>query len=296
MELANKQVIHQEFGKGNVIKCDDAYIKIDFPSGKKKFVFPDAFEKYLTLTNKKAAARVRRIMKKHIEEKAKIRELKILQRKAKLRIIEQNRLPRKGGAGKIHPCSQSAFWCREREMDSVFESWSVFTGTIKSGKKKDQPRKLARVGKNTVCLLTERGQDEPEKNRRIIGMFMVEQNFDTRICKDGYIPAHSEYRLRLTQDEADKMFFWNYYVSKRFPHKITWNSGRHRYFDNMWMAQILKDIIALKEGSEEHDDAKEFFGYFCKTNKIDEHEIPEPKGALHVQSEKLKHDGLTADK
>ena len=55
MDLANKQVTHKIFGKGKIIDCSDSYIKIDFPSGNKKFVFPDAFETYLTLIDQKAA-------------------------------------------------------------------------------------------------------------------------------------------------------------------------------------------------------------------------------------------------
>ena len=27
---------------------------------------------------------------------------------------------------------------------------------------------------------------------------------------------------------------------------MTWNSRRYRYFDNIWMAQILRGIVALK--------------------------------------------------
>ncbi len=282
MDLANKQVMHQKFGKGNVVKCSDAYIKIDFPSGEKKFVFPDAFEKYLTLTNEEAAEKIRGIVQKHAAERMRLRELKISKRKAKLRIIEQKRLPRKSGAGRIHPCSQSAFWCKDEEIDNIFEEWNIFTGRFKSGKKKDQPRKLARINKNTACLLTTRKQNEPEQQRRIIGMFMVEKTFDTRLCKDGYIPSHPKHRLRLAQD-GERMFFWNYYVSKRYPHKITWNSGRHRYFDNIWMAQILRDILHRVD-AEQLNGAQQFFEYFCNINKINKYEIPEPGGALRLEN------------
>ena len=49
MDLVNKKVTHKIFGKGRIIKYDDSYVDIDFPAGNKKFVFPDAFGKYLTV-------------------------------------------------------------------------------------------------------------------------------------------------------------------------------------------------------------------------------------------------------
>lgn len=61
---------------------------------------------------------------------------------------------------------------------------------------------------------------------------------------------------------------------------MTWNTGRHRYFDNVWMAQILRDIVSLKENPEEQENAQQFFEYFCQMNRIKKEEIPEPNGAL----------------
>ena len=77
------------------------------------------------------------------------------------------------------------------------------------------------------------------------------------------------------------MFFWKYYINERYPHKITWNTGRHRYFKNMWMAKILRDIVSMKEkGSEEQKHVEDFYNYFCQTNRINIEELPEPGGAL----------------
>lgn len=280
MDLANKQVKHQTFGVGNVAECSDVYIKVDFPSGNKEFIFPDAFEKYLTLTNEKAAKMVRTKLQKRAAEKTKYRKIILSQRAEKLRAIKYEKLPGRGGFGKIHPCSQSVFWCKSQEIDSIFERWDIYTGTIKSGHNKNQSRKLARVDRNTACLLTTRKHDEPEKDRRIIGMFMVENDFDPSLCKDGYIPAHMKHRIRLTLEESQKMLFWNYYQNKKYPVSMTWRSGRHRYFDNMLMAQILQDTVTLKQGSEEDDSARKFLDYFCEMNKINKNEIPTPAGAL----------------
>ena len=52
----------------------------------------------------------------------------------------------------------------------------------------------------------------PERDRRILGVFMVNETFDNKTNVNGYIPAHSKYRLRLSEQEAEKC--WNYYVNK----------------------------------------------------------------------------------
>ncbi|HKM40031.1 MAG TPA: malate synthase, partial [bacterium] len=80
--------------------------------------------------------------------------------------------------------------------------------------------------------------------------------------------------------ESERMLFWNYYINKRYPKKMTWNSGRHRYFDNIWMAQILRDIISLKEDPQEHDLARRFFQHFCQINVINIERLSQPSGVL----------------
>ncbi len=284
MDLVNKQVMHKVFGKGKVVKYDDSYIKIDFPSGNKKFVFPDAFGTYLTLIDQKAASFVGKMVqekkKEYEEEKRRLEELRALQKKRRQRLLRRERLAKRRRTYRIHPCSQSVFWCKEQEIDDVFTKWSVFIGAIKSGQKKGQPRRLARISQNSACLITTRAPNIPEKERRILGVFMVNENFSTKLCKDGYIPAHSEYRIRFSEQEGEKMLFWNYYVNERYPHKTTWNTGRHRYFDNIWMAQILRDIVSLKDNPQEQGFAQRFFEYFCQMNRIKKDELPEPEGAL----------------
>ena len=181
---------------------------------------------------------------------------------------------------KVHPKQQSVFWCETGEEDKIFTEGRVFIGKVKSGKNKGQPRRLARMNWKSGCLLTRRKPGMPEKDRRILGVFMVEEGFNGQTCKDGYILAHPEYRLRLSEQESDKMLFWKYYMNKNFPTRMTWNSGRQRYFDNIWMAQILQDIVSLKKKPEEREGAQRFFEHFCKVNHINGGKLPKANGAL----------------
>ncbi|NMA96387.1 MAG: malate synthase [Clostridiales bacterium] len=280
MNLVNKKVTHEIFGVGNVITYNDSVIKINFKSGEKKFVFPDAFGKYIAFVDKKATEIVNKKLEAKEEERKK-EELILKEKRAieqRRRYIESQKRLAKDGDAKSK--AQSVFWCKEGEEDEIFTEWKVFTGKFKSGKRKGQPRKLARMSRNSACLITRRTDDMLEEDRQILGAFMANELFDGRRCEDGYITSHPEYRIQLSEEESEKMLFWNYYTNTASSSRIVWNSGRQRYFDNIWMAQILKDIINLREGSEDQKDAQAFLEYFCKVNLINQNELPDANGAL----------------
>ncbi|MCM3768127.1 malate synthase [Neobacillus niacini] len=281
MNLINKEVTHKRFGTGSIVNHNDSIIEIDFATEKKKFVFPDAFGKFLKLHDHNAANSLKKMLQKiELEqEKAeqKREEEKERQRKEQQLRLEHEQLMKNH---KLHPKSQMVFWCDVEEQSKVFTEWKVFTGVIKSGNNKGKPNKPTRLYPNSVCLLTARDSSTAEKDRRILGVYMVNEDFIGQFCEDGYIPAHSEYRLQLTEQESDKMPFWKYYVNEKSPHKMTWNTGKYRYFDNEWMAQILLDIVSLKSDTQERELAQTFFENFCRMNRIREDELPEPNGAL----------------
>ena len=51
MVLDNLQVKHKAFGAGTVVATDGKYMTVRFENAEKKFVYPDSFEKYLTLAD-----------------------------------------------------------------------------------------------------------------------------------------------------------------------------------------------------------------------------------------------------
>lgn len=280
MNFVGEEVIHSAFGKGSVIDYDESYINIKFESGEKRFVFPDVFKEYVEFTNQKAkdviSEKLQKRAEKREEEEERLRQERAVEEE-RLQLLEQ-RQRRKNK--KIHPKIQSVFWCKKEEEEKCFDEWRVFTGTIKSGQRKGEPRRLARMNQNSACLLTKRSSDAEEGDRQILGLFMASESFDGRECEDGYIVAHPDHRIQFTKEESEKMLFWNYYVDKKFPTQMVWNSGRQRYFDNIWMAQILRDVIALREDPKEKEAAQAFFDYFCQINLIDKDELPAPNGAL----------------
>ncbi|OCA83140.1 malate synthase [Bacillus sp. FJAT-27225] len=281
MNLINKKVTHKRFGTGSIVKHNDSVIEILFASENKKFVFPDVFGQHLKLHDKVAANSLEKVIQKmeieRKEEEWKKEEEKKLQQKNRELRLEHEKLMKNH---KLHPESQMVFWCDTEEQNSSFSEWKVFSGVIKSGTNKGKPNKPIRLHQNSAVLLTAIDSSMPEKDRRILGVYMVNEDFIGKLCEDGYIPAHSTYRLQLTEQESDKMLFWKYYVNEKFPHKMTWNTGKYRYFDNVWMAQILRDIVSLKSEPKEQELAQQFFEHFCKMNQITERELPKPNGAL----------------
>jgi hypothetical protein len=281
MNLINKKVTHERFGMGSIVKYNDSSIEIHFASENKKFVFPDVFGKHLKLHDKRVANSLEKIiqkkeMKRKEEEWKKEEEKKLQRKKQELRWGHEKLMKNH----KLHPESQVVFWCDTEEQNSSFSEWKVFSGVIKSGNNKGKPNKPIRLHQNSAVLLTAIDSSMPEKDRRILGVYMVNEDFIGKLCEDGYIPAHSKYILQLTEQESDQMLFWKYYINEKFPQKMTWNTGKYRYFDNLWMAQILLDIASLKSDPQERELAQQFFEHFCKMNQITDQELPKPNGAL----------------
>lgn len=283
MHLINKKVTHKSFGIGSIVKHNDSSIEIYFASENKnkKFVYPDVFSKHLKIHDKSDAKSLELVIqKKEIEQKEeewqKEEEKKLQRIQYELR-LEHEKLMRNH---KLHPESQMVFWCDTEEKNSAVSEWKVFSGVLKSGNNKGKTNKPSRLHPNSAVLLTAIDSGMPEKDRRILGVYMVNEDFIGKLCNDGEIPAHSKYRLHLTEQESDQLLFWKYYVNEKSPEKMTWNTGKYRYFKNLWMAQILLDIVDLKSDPEERELAQQFLKHFCKMNQLTEQEISKPNGAL----------------
>lgn len=280
MNLIDEKITHKVFGKGNIVAQDGSIITIDFNEDTKDFIYPDAFQKFITLNDQNTANSLNEILlKKKMEEEA----LEKKREEEKERRLSEQQHKEKMKNHKIHESSQIAFWLDEEEQENVFTNWQVFTGTVKSGKNEGQPNKIARLHPNSVALLTVREADQPEAERHIIGLYMVNDRLPSNLNDTGMVPSHEDFRLKLTDQEAEKMLFWNYYMNKNSPQRTTWNSGKYRYFDNVGTAQILQDIIALKTDEEEIKQVENFLDYFCQMNILDASNIPEADGALKQQ-------------
>lgn len=60
MDMKNQQVTHTVFGTGSILRSDDRHLTVAFPEhGEKLFVYPDAFEKFLTMSDPTLAVQVK---------------------------------------------------------------------------------------------------------------------------------------------------------------------------------------------------------------------------------------------
>jgi len=277
VNLINEEITHKVFGEGNIVNHEESIITIDFNEDIKKFVYPDAFEKFITLNDRSTAKTFKNyFLKRELKKEALEKKL---EEEREIQMLEQQRLDKMKNH-KIHESSQIVFWLDEEEQSNIFTNWQVYTGEVQSGKNKGQPNRATRLSLNSAGLLTKRASDQPETERQILGLYMVDETYSSKIVDDGMVPSHSEFRIELTEQESEQMLFWNYYINKNYPHQTTWNSGKYRYFDNIWTAQILKDIIEIRTDEAQITEAENFLAHFCQVNALDIDNIPEVNGAL----------------
>lgn len=72
MVCVDLQVMHKTFGLGTIISTDGKYIRVKFDSAEKNFVYPDAFEKFLTLADGSVSEEILSDLKVTNEQKARI--------------------------------------------------------------------------------------------------------------------------------------------------------------------------------------------------------------------------------
>lgn len=254
MQLIGQPIKHDTFGKGIVTGWDDTTVTVCFSTGEKKFVYPDAFSGFLHLKNDAIQREVQTLLAKR--EAAKNAERQAIQELQGRNALLQNL--------KISPQSQAVFNIRPGQCGELFSAWSVSTGCYASGSSKGSPRVPDRLKPNSMCLLTERAAKQPERERRIIGAFMVEEDFLGSYCRDGVIHAHPIYRLQLRPEH--QLPFWPYVAQD--PEKQRWGNTAMKYMTNKTGERILFDIAErlLCDGSRQC--AESFYQYYCKRNHL----------------------------
>ena len=89
--------------------------------------------------------------------------------------------------------------------------------------------------------MTTRFPNEPESDRRIVGLFQIGEILDGPDSETTLI-ATSNGRVRLRMEEAKRLYFWEYYTSGSG--RPDWRTGLFRYIDDGQVHRILADISA----------------------------------------------------
>lgn len=265
MQLIGQFVNHTLFGKGVVTAWTDTTITVRFSGGEKRFIFPDAFSGFLTLKNTAAKKYIQKLIDDRTAEKED--KLKVLfeaqERKSRLENLT------------FSSQSQAVFDISAEQVESVFSSWAVSTGSYLSGYSVGEPRIPERMTPNSMCLLTERPAQQPEAKRRIIGAFMVEEDFIGNYCRNGIIQAHPDYRLRIPHDQQP--LFWPYIVQR--PERQRWGNTTFKYMSNRAGEEVLFALKTLPLEEKSGECAEAFYQYYCKLNRIGPRDRDEHKAA-----------------
>ena len=174
-------------------------------------------------------------------------------------------------------CRDGGFVCYESQM---LKDWTAYAGFVLNGEKKAEPKKLRNVQLGSLAALTTREPGMQECDRFIFAVFLVDELDEGTHGNEGYVKSNSKYRIELAPDEAHKIKFWNYHANGNSAELPRWGQGLHRYATDMEAAQILRDIVAVKQIPNERKFAEEFLAHFCKTKGIRLEDIPSPNGAL----------------
>lgn len=253
MQLIGQAVKHSAFGKGIVTGLSSDRVTIYFSAGEKRFIYPDAFSKFLTLKNRKMQKKIQ----DRLDEIAAVERTKAekMQREQEKEYLLRN--------VKISPCGQAVFHVAPEQREAVFSAWSISTGRYASGNSKGKLRIPERMKPNSMCLLTEcvKGKEE---ERSIIGAFMVQEDFLGSYCQDGMIEAHPDYRLRLPLEY--QLPFWPYVTQQ--PGEKRWGRVVLKYISNKIGERILFDIKELPLDEENKKTAEHFYRYYCKLNLL----------------------------
>lgn len=258
MQLIGEVVFHKKFGEGEILDKLDRIIIIHFPAGKKKFYFPDAFEKHLVLKSEKKQRQVDKLVVDLVSEREACENARMEEQRRQARIKDL----------KVTPNSQAAFGFVNNSKEEVFTSWELTTGTYLSGSLKGTPRIPKKMQLNSACLLTECPRELTEKERKIIGIFMVKDDFEGKLCKDGIIHSHEKYRIKL--EESEELFFWDYFSLDDKNSK--WRNVEIRYFSNSTMLKILRDLQEKITVPERRKLINEFYQYYLRVNKLEQEE------------------------
>lgn len=174
------------------------------------------------------------------------------------------------------------FMCYE---SSLSKDWRIGAGVTQTGENAGASRKISKIVKDSLAVLTTTLPKSEESMRIIFAVFLVDSVAAGDDSSEGTVSASSAYRIMLTPEEAVKIRFWNYYANKTASRKPMWGSGVFRYIDCETSALILRDIADIKKGKDDEADAISLFDYYCRINCINPAELGAPSGTLTQTTE-----------
>ncbi|MDE6441640.1 MAG: hypothetical protein K2L12_02680 [Clostridia bacterium] len=151
---------------------------------------------------------------------------------------------------------------------NLFRAWCYEAGYVVRGRNKGKPNTIRGVQTNCLCVLTTQKPKANKMQRYIFGVFIVIRSDEGDEMSAGKVMAHPKYRIALTDNEAEKMCFWNYHKNTRGKDPYKWGQGLFRYIDDTTALKILDDLKVLKQNTPDEKLVNEMAEYFCSVNKL----------------------------
>lgn len=253
MDIVGQPIQHQAFGPGIVTSLTGKTVTVRFQDGEKKFIYPDAFSRFLVLKNAK--------LQKNVRAQIEDRE-NAIREKRRSEQEEYNRRQKLLNF-KIEPNSHVILNIPPEQTAQAIDTHTASTGKYLSGYSKGRPRIAERLKPNSACLLTECPKGTPEKGRRITGAFMAGESFFGADASDGLIKGHPQYFLSVPKDVSIPL--WKY-AGRTAPPR--WGNTVFRYCSGDTMNLMLSKLVKLLENTDQAEPTAEFYRYFCRINRL----------------------------
>ena len=253
MNIIGKTVNHKTFGSGTVTALTDKIITISFHGTEKRFIYPDAFKRFLVFKGRHAQEYAEELIR---EKEAAIQRKKQIEQK-------ENERRQKLLNFKISANSHLVMDVPFEEIDNVFQTLSVSAGTYLSGGSKGLPRVLDRVKPNSICFITSCLNGEEEAERKLIGAFMVEEDFFGDEVSTGIIRGHPKYHIMMPEEHS--MLFWTQ-LNQAVPSR--WGGVPFKYCSTSAANRMLSEMVGAVIETEQAAAAQEVYQYFCTINRL----------------------------
>ncbi len=250
MNIVGKSVIHVKFGKGEIIKQYENKMEVDFGSSVKCFLYPDSFENFFQTSDE----RTKQYIKKELELYKEVKKKKEYEKEIRM---QKKILKNKAS-------SHGVFDIKEEDFTSFTDFWEIYTDNSNKRSLNGKFTVPNKLNMNSACILTMKEKWKKENERKVIGLFMTEEDFIGANCQDGVITAHEKYRILL--DCYEPIYFWNFFPEEK--RLKSWGSKKMKYTSTITVKEILNKISNADIEDELKEEVIEFDRYFCEENSI----------------------------
>jgi len=253
MNITGQVIKHKTFGRGVITALTDSTVTVAFSEHEKKFVFPDAFKDFLVLQDKK--------MQQYIAAKIAENDAAVNRQRQEKQLELQRR--HKLLNFTISANSHAVFNVEPKDLKQVCKAFKLSTGRYLSGYSKGEPKIAERLKPNSACLFTEKPAGNPEQERRIVGAFMVREDYIGEDCREGFVEGHPQHRILLPAGKP--LLFW-----ERFDQEapLRWGNTAFKYCSAAVMNDILSEMVQIFTNTAQEESALSFYQYFCKINRL----------------------------